>query len=306
MQHDEPTRIVASTLCVILHYGSEEDTWRCVDSLKEDLQTDLIICDNDPKQSLSAPKHLSDRVQIVRTDGKSGFSKANNMAVNATLREQHETILILNNDTIVEPGAIDLLRDVLTDSTVGAVGPCMPYAQRPIEIWACGGTIDRLRLRIRGIRKCESTAPFEVDYLPGAAILCRRDLWTRIGGLPERYFLAFEEAEFALEIRRSEFRVVVHPGSRILHRVGMSSVVSPMYFYNSIRNRIRFGQYLFGPVVGFLWGAILTLKSVGCRSIPTLLVRLRIWGRAVQEEFLHVPLERSQLDAVAIRFANWD
>lgn len=297
-----PDNARATTLCVILHYGSEEDTWRCVESLKDDPITYLVVSDNDPDQSLVAPEHLTDYVRIVRTGGRAGFAEGNNIAVLAASNEQHDSILILNNDTIVEAGAVQLLRKVLEDPGVGAVGPCMPFVQRPNEIWACGGTIDRLRLQIRGIRSCESNEPGEVDYLPGAAILCRRDVWERLGGLPDRYFLAFEEAEFALEIKRLGFSVMVQPISRILHRVGMSSAVSPMYFYNSIRNRIRFGQYLYGPSMGFVWGSIVTAKTIAEGGWSAAGIRLRIWVRALREELLRVPLGRNELDAVAETF----
>jgi len=47
--------------------------------------------------------------------------------------------------------------------------------------------------------------PYDVDYLPGAAILCRLNVWDMVGGLPEKYCFCFEEAEFALRIRKHKY-----------------------------------------------------------------------------------------------------
>lgn len=287
------------TLCIILHYGDEAVTWDCVRSLCGDSSLDVLIADNDPEQSIAPPAEFRDRVRVYRTGGTAGFAEANNMAVRHGRGPYHEFVLILNNDTVVLDDAIEKLRSLLSDPAVGAVGPCMPYAGDPGKIWACGGVIEKSNVTVYGLKEVASPEPYDVDYLPGAAIMCSLDTWDRVGGLPEKYFLAYEEAEFAIEVKRLGRRVVVHPGARILHKVGMSSDRQPMYLYNSHRSRLRFGSFIRGRYTGFLVAAFWCL--VGARRS---LGGVQLFFHALWDELTGVPLDRSTLHRIKKRYEN--
>ena len=289
---------IGKVLCVILHYGAEDDTNKCIQSLIHVAGLDLVIADNDPRQSYQPPEHLRGVVQLVRTGGRAGFSEGNNIGVRAFLRDSHDSILLLNNDTIVRDGAIDYLRETLFSAGVGAVGPCMPYANAPTKIWACGGYINKRNLAIGSVHT-RLAYPYEVDYLPGAAIFCRSEIWEDIGGLNEDYFLGYEEAEFALEVKKRGFMVMVDPRSVVLHKVGMSSQLNPEYFYNMIRNKLIFSTYIYGKVAGLAYGVVVTLSSVRARSKLGRRQRIRLWARAVSDQIKGVSVDRRVLNCVA-------
>lgn len=281
------------TLCVILHYGDEEDTWNCLNSLVSNNFLDIIVVDNDPAQQIEIPPQLKNEAKIFRTGGAAGFAKANNMAVSACRNASHGSVLLLNNDTVVLADALDRLRSLLESKNVGAVGPCMPFLSRPEQIWACGGFIRKGRISIGGLREIKCSEPYDVDYLPGAAILCKLSVWDRVGGLPDKYFLAYEEAEFALQIRKLNLRVIVDPMAKILHKVGCSSNHENAYIYNGIRNRLKFGTYLWGKLIGFNLAAFMTLIRM-CN----MRLGFRIWLRAVLDEMRNLPLNRKALQNV--------
>jgi len=281
------------TLCVIVHYGDEKVTWACVNSLIALDYLDILIADNDPTQKIEVPQGLLNKVRIFRTGGAAGFAQANNMAVLAGRDVSHSSVLLLNNDTVVLAGAVQRLRKLLDSERVGAVGPCMPFASSPDQVWACGGVIRKFHLDVHGLSVIARPEPYEVDYLPGAAILCRLSVWDMVGGLPEKYFLAYEEAEFALRIRRHKFRIMVHPEAIILHKVGMSSDSQPMFIYNRIRNQIKFGKFLWGGFPGFLLAAIWSLIRVRYKSHG-----LALWTRAVSDEVRGIALNRVTLQDV--------
>lgn len=280
-------------ICVILHYGSEIDTWNCVRTVLGHDGVDILVADNDPAQIIEIPPEFEQRVQLFRTGGAAGFSEANNMAVKSGRHAAHYAVLILNNDTLVEPNALRELAAVLADEDVGAVGPCIAFASEPSKIWACGGAINKLRVKVVGLRNKLNDAPYEVDYLPGAAILCKSKIWDLVGGLPERYFLGYEEAEFALRIKSCGYRVVAAPRARILHHVGMSSDFQPMYIYNTVRSRMRFGEYLFGKPLGFLLGALNTMTAIANSKHG-----YKLWASALRDEMFGSPLDRAALQKV--------
>lgn len=285
------------TLCVILHFGNPHDTAECLSSLEHEHSVDVVVVDNDDRQEFKLPGSWNKVATVVKTGGSMGFAEANNFGVREARRSQHRFIMLLNNDTVVKAGAISSLRQVMRDNRIGIVGPVMPYWDTPEKIWAAGGKVSKIFVTIDGLRTPPKSKITDVDYLPGAGFMTRIELWDRIGGLPERYFLAFEEAHYALEVAKLKYRVVVDAEATILHKVGMSSDRQPMYFYNTVRNRIRFGQYLHGDVVGGLQGA---LSALG-RSYT--LTRLRLWIRATIDEYRGKPLDRKTLNSVRDDFS---
>lgn len=292
------------TLCVILHYGSESDTNSCIQSLLSEKDLDIVISDNDPAQSYKPPQEIRDRVSVIKTGGTAGFSAGNNIAADAFLSVKHHSIFILNNDTVLTKGALDYLRSTLESDEVGAVGPCMPYAENPTQVWACGGYINKFTVAVGGIQSVGAT-PTEVGYLPGAAILCRADIWREIGGFNEAYFLAYEEAELCLEIRNRGYKIMADPRSVILHKVGMSSQVKPEYFYNSIRNRLIFSKFLYGRIFGFSYGVFATMISLRGRGVKSLYAKIKLWGKAVSDEVHGVSINKERLQSIARDFGEF-
>jgi GT2 family glycosyltransferase len=296
------------TLCVILHYGSESYTNECINSLLNVKCLDIVISDNDPSQSYAPPKEIKNFVKIVRGGGGRGFAEGNNIGVNAHLNKYHGSVLVLSNDTIVIEGAIDYLRDTLysENGSVGAVGPCMPFVSNTKKIWACGGYINKFKVTVGGLQP-KGKLPYQVDYLPGAAILCRSELWKDIGGLNEEYYMAYEEAEFALEIKKKKFKVMVNPRAIILHHVGLTSQVSPENYYNSIRNRLIFAKYLYGKNIGFVYATIVTfLAFFKPRPFKENYQRIKLWSKAIVDYLKNVSLNRQTLQKIAREFKNYN
>ena len=285
-------------LCVIIHFGNPQDTFECLESLRQEMPMTIAVVDNDPQQSFAAPEHDSLPVGIYKTGGSMGFAQANNFGVKSARNAGHQYVLLLNNDTVVKPGAIQELKITLANEKVGVVGPAMPYFDNPDTLWAAGGKVSKALVTIDGIRTPHQTRIAPVDYLPGAALMTRLDLWDEIGGLPERYFLAFEEAHYALEVSKRGYKVVVNTEALVFHKVGMSSDRQPMYYYNTVRNRIRFGEYLYGKTVGGLLGALSGLV----RSYTP--KRLALWLKAVSDEVTGKPLDADALRTVANNYRS--
>ena len=64
----------------------------------------------------------------------------------------------------------------------------------------------------------------EVDYISGAAIMIRKNLWNIIGGFDERYTPAYcEDSDLAFEVRKYGYKVVYQPLSVITHFEGISN-----------------------------------------------------------------------------------
>ena len=287
---------LSDVLLVILHFGGAEMTHQCLFSLRNAGHADVVVVDNDPREIFDIPDGLSFPVRIVRTGGGMGFAEANNFGVGAARQSHHRLIYLVNNDIVFTHGSIDALRASFDDEAVGVAGPTVFFTGPSRQLWAHGGRIFWLSVSIDGIRKMPKEDKSDVDYIPAAALMTTAKVWDMVGGLPEKYCFAFEEAEFALDAKKRGYRVVANAKSQVLHEVGDSSNREPMYYYNTVRNRIRFGQYLFGRRVGWFLGAL----SGFARSYS--FRRQRLFYRAVVDEINDVPLTRATLGRIREQF----
>ena len=86
--------------------------------------------------------------------------------------------------------------------------------------------------------------PRQVDWLPGASMMIRQEVFRAIGLMDESYFLYFEETDFCLQARRAGWHCWYVPQSRVLHIAGQSTGVTaalerprrlPAYWFESRR-----------------------------------------------------------------------
>ena len=71
--------------------------------------------------------------------------------------------------------------------------------------------------------RADPDAPAEVDWVPGAFAIIRRDLIGQIGFFDPRFFLYYEEVDLCRRIKAAGFKVQYWPDLRIEHIGGESS-----------------------------------------------------------------------------------
>lgn len=198
--------------------------------------------------------------QLMRSPVNGGFSYGNNEVVRATLgsAEPPAYYWLLNPDTQVLPGALRSLVDFLQAQPRAGIagssfllgnGEPWPYAFRFPSIWselANGlrlGLVGKLLKNRVGLRRMGDRAE-PVDWLPGASMLVRREVFETVGLMDEGYFLYFEETDFSLAARRAGWETWYVPQSCVKHFVGQSTGVSghhaalnrrPQYWFDSRR-----------------------------------------------------------------------
>lgn len=248
-----------SILVAILHYGSSALTYRCLEQLLNKDQMEVLVIDNDPKNIFRPLGKKYSNLKIIKTNENLGFGKSNNFGIQYIKKSYHKYILLLNNDVVISEFAITQMVKELENLKAGIVGPCIYFSDNPNIIWACGGYVRKFNFEIRGYNFKITSSPYSVDYIPGAVLLTTIKLWEEIGGLPENYFLGYEEAEFALSASKLGYKIMALPNIKVLHDVGMSSEKkSKKYIYNYYRNKFKLSKYYLGPYVGMFYIAIVT------------------------------------------------
>ncbi|MCB0171159.1 MAG: glycosyltransferase family 2 protein [Anaerolineae bacterium] len=269
---------------VILNWNNAPDTVECLSSL---LALDypnyhtLVVDNGSTDNSVSKIKASQPSVEILETGSNLGYAEGNNVGIRQAIEAGAQYVLVLNNDTLVDPSMVtELVNFAETHPEAGMVGPLM-YCEDPRNIlfatgsfiqWAQGKTWHRDMFQPA---KPHSNLgkPEKVDFITGCGVLVRRELIETAGVLNSEYYLNFEDVEWCVRARRNGFEVWYVPQAILWHKVSASlGQSSPANTYYMTRNALLFfGQ---NAPINVRWLSILriimrTLRAIGAWSILT-------------------------------------
>lgn len=238
---------------IVLNYRHVDDTLRCISSVRRSTYRDqrLVVVDNGSTDETTGRLRRSlPSTTLISSPDNLGYAGGNNLGIRHALDREADLVWLLNPDVVVEPEALERMVMTATERPeAGIVGGRILYAgTRPRKIWFNGGNIDWLRAaatshRDDGARDSDVPAgePFAVDYVTGASMVVRREVFSDIGLLPEEYFLYYEETEFNVRAREAGWEILVDSRARMAHdKRSTSRLPAPYYVYYFVRNRLAF------------------------------------------------------------------
>ena len=223
--------------------------------------------------------------QVVAAPLNGGFSYGNNFAVRPALAlpQPPDWFWILNPDTEVRPGALrELLDFVRARPDVGIAGSSFEIATG--ELWPHAFRFPSIRSEIASALRLAFVGrllhkhvvlmtmgdqPARVDWIPGASMLVRREVFEQVGLMDEGYFLYFEETDFCRAAAKACWQCWYVPASRVMHIAGQSTGVTtpgtaprrrPAYWFES-RRRYWIKQH------GWWYAAATDLAWMTCFSV---------------------------------------
>jgi len=251
------TAVAISKCCVIvLNCNGRELLCACLRSLSEQFYTgfETVVIDNGSTDgSLEMLAHVFPAVRTIALPENRGFSIANNVAVRDALARGFESVMLLNNDTIVDPaGVAELLAAMAVDEKIAAVCPKIFFAAQPDHFWYAGADFSLWTARIvqRGWRK-RDTGQFDqrldISVATGCAVLLRSSALRDVGLLDEKLWAYLEDVEWSIRFLRGGYklrfaakaRVWHHDGATWVRVLGGGSQAKRQYF--STRNLILIG-----------------------------------------------------------------
>lgn len=207
-------------------------------------------------EPLPAPR---ERITLVDTGRNMGFAAACNLGMRVACQDAEARYFwLLNNDTVVAPDSLSQLTvHAAAHDDQGLIGAMLLYYDRPDIIQGLGGRMDVRRgyadhigfgLPIDQI-PAETEIAAQLSYVMGASMLVRRHVFQQTGGMSERYFLYFEEADWARRLPPGVTQGVCM-AARVYHKeggsIGTSSTARPSntsIYYLTV-NALRFyGRY---------------------------------------------------------------
>jgi hypothetical protein len=241
---------------IILNWNGKDDTIECLESLKKIDYPDykIVVVDNGSTDDSVEiiPKRYFEQVAFIAAKKNFGFSGGNNIGIDYALKNGADYILLLNNDTIVEPDFLsELVQAAEENKKVGILGPKILFYSNKNLIWSAGGKISKnyTRGELVGYKEKdegEYGEKKEVDYISGTCLLIKKEVVEKIGPMSEDYFLYYEDTDWNMRARRAGFKCLFVPNSKIYHKVSKSTIeFSFPYIYYHSRNGLmlasRFG-----------------------------------------------------------------
>jgi GT2 family glycosyltransferase len=189
---------------------------------------EVIVANNDASEAdrvLALSERFGFRV-VFLTENR-GFGSAGNAA---TREAKGKIFGFLNPDSVFECGSLSFLVEFfLKNPKVGIVGAGIVTEDGSSrEEWSSGRPTNLFRVLrnksgiFAGRRYWENRRPVSVGWVSGAALFIRRDIFERVSGFDERFFLYFEDMDLCLRVGLSGFKVVLLPSLSFRHEGGRS------------------------------------------------------------------------------------
>jgi GT2 family glycosyltransferase len=209
------------------------------------------------------------RVRVLRRAVNGGFAVAANEGVRASSRD---LILLLNSDALLDRDALKALVGAFArDAKLGVASaqlfdedgtPQWTGGRTPTLLWIVGAVSGKghlARVFRRGGTKPPSLAP---DWVSGAAMIFRREVWNAAGPLEERYRFYCQDIDFCLHARAHGWGVAIVPDAHVTHLRGAT--------IGRTRNRtllrddlLEWGRGYYGPVWFFFARMVMKVVPVG-------------------------------------------
>ncbi len=243
-------------LVVILNFNGIEDTLDCLASLRRQTYHHIVVLVIDNGSAADDLGRISidfPDVEVIALPENLGWAGGNNIGIRQALERGFGYVCLLNNDTVLDPTAIEALVDAAT--VLGR--PCLLHP-------AIAFFDDPARWQVRP--QTPATAPeaacsleleadiVEMEYAYGACLLLPASVLKSVGLFDERFFLQLEETDYFWRAKALNIDSFCARGARILHKESASfgGTITSGKTYYQVRNSFLLAEKHTPGLIGFL------------------------------------------------------
>jgi GT2 family glycosyltransferase len=245
-------KMTPSVFLLLLNWNGKEDTAECIESLRHINYSNFEIVVIDNHSSDNSVEYLEKRypnVTIIKNETNFGFAEGNNIGIRRAMDAGADYVLLLNNDTVVEPHFLKELVDCVEQHrNIGFAGPKIYYHDcegRSDVIYSAGAQFNLNKgiskmIGMGEVDKRQYEEARDVDSLTGCCLLVSQRLINDVGLLDPAFFTYWEEADWCIRGHKAGYRSLYVPTSIIWHKVGASDPERVQREYYIIRNMFWF------------------------------------------------------------------
>lgn len=223
---------------IVLNWNGRGHLDACLGSLVVGSRpnTRVLLVDNGSRDgSVAFVRERYPQVELLPLEENRGFCGGNNAGVAHALARGARWIVLLNNDTRVEPESLErLLAAGEADPEAGVLGGTIRMFDHPealnstgvdLNLWGYGRDRD-----FAAPADAAPRPPGDVLAVSGCFLAVRREVLEEIGFLDERFFAYYEDVDFCLRVwDRTAYRVRYVPDAVIYHKVSASTSGASKY-----------------------------------------------------------------------------
>ncbi|MBK8981154.1 MAG: glycosyltransferase family 2 protein [Ignavibacteria bacterium] len=217
---------------IIINYNQKTLLKDCLDSVYEKFrfEFEVIVVNNSPRENLDEFKKLYGKIKILNNSNR-GYSQANNFGVQ---NSSGEILLFLNADTKIETAPGDDLFELLDKPSTGAVGLKLFNEDGTFQLsfWKENNFLNEISNKNEekdftkrnaiaiGLKETEYSEISKVDWVTGAALAVKKNVFMNAGGFDEKFFLFYEDADFCKRLKDAGYKNIFYPYCKIIHYKG--------------------------------------------------------------------------------------
>jgi hypothetical protein len=293
---------------IILNWNGLTDTIECLESLQKITYPNynVVLVDNASAGNDVAVlgERFGDYLHIIQNDQNYGFAKGNNIGIRYALDKGADYVLLLNNDTVVDPGFLDeLIKVAEADGRIGILCPHMYAYDQPDRLVFTGpAQVDFWRNGPRRHPTFDRRGPvIRTEIAQGAAMLITRKTTETIGLLPEEYFFGVEDLDYSVHASRAGIGIAVITTAKIWHKLSRSgnklnaALVRHQYRGWQIMRRkyLSPGRYFLSTATSVFWAtkrlSVQLLRDVVHGNFHEVGASFSMMGQAIKGLLWHTP-----------------
>ena len=232
---------------IIVNYNGKELLQKCLDSLlKVNYDNfEIILVDNNSTDGTVEfiTKNYPSLI-IIKLDSNKGFAEPNNVAAKIS---KGKYLLFLNNDTVVTPNFIsEMVKVMETDKKIAI---CQSLLLKPDgSVDSSGDFIDHLGVVYNSKTKIDEIR--EVSSARGASMLVRSDIFEKLDGFDQKFFITFEDVDLCWRSWILGYRVLIIPTSIVYHEGGITiKKIKSEIAFHGFKNQLAMKITNFEPIL---------------------------------------------------------
>lgn len=206
------------------------------------LPLEVLLTLNLPETLPFDVKEFSFPIHCISNPLPLGFGANHNQAFT---QARGAFFCVINPDIRFESDPFQPLMQCLDDVEIGVVAPVVFNAQGAIEDSARHfPTPFKILCKVFG--KCRGSdyivgnAPITPDWVAGMCMLFRSDVFKKLAGFNEQYFLYYEDVDLCARLRLGGYEVVMTPLAKVIHHAQRSSHRNLKYLRWHLTSMLRF------------------------------------------------------------------
>ena len=232
---------------IIVNYNGKELLQKCLDSLLKvnyDNFEIILVDNNSTDGSVEFITKNYPSLIIIKLDSNKGFAEPNNVAAKIS---KGKYLLFLNNDTVVTPNFIsEMVKVMETDKKIAI---CQSLLLKPDgSVDSSGDFIDHLGVVYNS--KTEIDEIREVSSARGASMLVRSDIFEKLDGFDQKFFVTFEDVDLCWRSWILGYRVLIIPTSIVYHEGGITiKKIKSEIAFHGFKNQLAMKITNFEPIL---------------------------------------------------------